>query len=399
MRRRARLRLGVVIAMSLINQVLKEIDQRENDQTNQGRVRSLPQSSKRLLPAWAYLLLALVLTVSVLLLLLFIWQAQHKNESLAQSAEDKEEKSRAQLLATSDIPVQAEVLTSDAVFVQVEQIKARQAQAEQQHASTSTTENGTTATRAEKSHTAIDKLHASNVQPSGTDINTQVASTNAKSPGDSEQNIEPAGDFNQSAGQMRIQVSQLSPRQHAERRFQQALVDLQAGRNQQGAQGLKDVLLLAPEYHEARQQLAVYYFSQGFLNDALRTLEQGLTQFPGEPNLLLIQARILERAGEQKAALELLSQVPNDLPLYADLLILRGALANELGQYTLASATYEALTFWRPHEGRWWLGLAVAKELLGAQSEAVQAYRRALDDPGLAVGTREYIHQRIEDLH
>lgn len=329
--------------MSLINQVLKDIDKREKDQQPPGRSTSRYESAKRPLPAWVFMVLGILGTVLALLLLLALWRS-FSVPSVAESAAVEVTK-----------PVEP----------------------------------------AEEKEPAVDEPVIAAVPQAV--IEPPRPPTPEPKP---EVKIEPKAQVEAAAptGQMTMQPSRTSPRQLAERRFQQAMADLQAGRTQQGAQRLQEALLIAPDYHEVRQQLAVYYFSYGFLTDALAVLEQGLDEFPGEPSLILIQARILERAGEQGMALQALSGVANDLPLNADLLVLRGALASELGDYMTASATYASLTSWRPREGRWWLGLAIAKEELELYEEALQAYRRALDDPSIAVSTREFIHQRVEEL-
>lgn len=329
--------------MSLINQVLKDIDKREKSQQPPGRSASRYESAKRPLPAWVFMVLGILGTVLALLLLLALWRS-FSVPSVAESAAVEVTK-----------PVEP----------------------------------------AEEKEPAVDEPVIAAVPQAV--IEPPRPPTPEPKP---EVKIEPKAQAEAAAptGQMTMQPSRTSPRQLAERRFQQAMADLQAGRTQQGAQRLQEALLIAPDYHEVRQQLAVYYFSYGFLTDALAVLEQGLDEFPGEPSLILIQARILERAGEQGMALQALSGVANDLPLNADLLVLRGALASELGDYMTASASYASLTSWRPREGRWWLGLAIAKEELKLHEEALQAYRRALDDPSVTGSTREFIHQRVEEL-
>lgn len=337
--------------MSLINQVLKDIDKREKDQQPPGRSTSRYESAKRPLPAWVFMLLGILGTVFVLFLILALWRGFSVSNVVENTTEEHvvhDTLEPVEPTLENEAPIEPTVNKPVAAVIP---------------------------------QAVIEPPRIVATEPTPEIKKEPEAQALAAQP-----------------GQMTMQPSRTSPRQLAERRFQQAMADLQAGRTQQGAQRLQEALLIAPDYHEVRQQLAVYYFSYGFLTDALAVLEQGLDEFPGEPSLILIQARILERAGEQAMALQALSGVTNDLPLNADLLVLRGALASELGDYMTASATYASLTSWRPREGRWWLGLAIAKEELELYEEALQAYRRALDDPSIAVSTREFIHQRVEEL-
>lgn len=345
--------------MSLINQMLKDIDKRESGHQPKGRSASRYESGKRPWPAWVFMLFGIVVTALVLLLVLTFWRVLNQANTAPIGTREAPE-----VVATVAIQTPAEPIQTEPVKKIVPQ------------AVLSPTVNTQPSAKAQQPQR----------EP---ELESQVQAQPEPEP----QVVAP-----QPAGEMSIQPSRMSPREQAERRFQQALADLQAGRARAGAQRLQEALLIAPDYHEVRQQLAVYYFSSGFLTDALAVLEQGLDEFPGEPSLILVQARILERAGEPTMALNVLREVPNDLPLNTDLLVLRAALASELGEHSLASATYESLTSWRPREGRWWVGLALAQEQLNLSEQALQAYRRALDDPSIATSTREYIHQRIEEL-
>lgn len=360
--------------MSLINKMLKDIDQREGEQQQLGRSPSHYESGKRALPAWVFMLTGIICTVVVLLVLLFFWRSGRIVSTPATQQVNSQTANSTQAYQHAQQPL-AEVQAPPAAVPMATALVSSEPDAEQSPAEVSTQQ----------------PQPITKPEPQQQPMQPQVVLTTKTEP---DTQHEPA-----QVGEMSMQRSQTSPRVLAERRLQQAMNDLQAGRTRQGAQRLQEALLLAPDYHEVRQQLAVYYFSYGFLTDALAVLEQGLDEYPGEPSLLLVQARILERAGEPNMALQVLRLVPNELPVNADLLVLRGALASELEEHQLASTTYETLTAWRPHEGRWWLGLALAREQLQLPEQALQAFLRALNDPSLTASTREFIHQRVEELN
>lgn len=359
--------------MSLINQVLKDIDKREQQERSEARAVPGLSQTQPAKPAWVFLLLGTLGSILVLLVALIVWR------TLTMTSEPNE----------IDLPV----VQQETSVVQQQEVPVEEPQplprAEPIHASqmypvAQGVPEPVVPVEQEPANKAVD----ASVDAADDKENTAVETA--------EQPPEPVSE--QPAGQMRIERTQVSAQQLAEQRFQQAMQALQQGDAQAGAKGLQEALVLMPSYHEAREQLAVYYFSQGFLSDALNVLEQGLEQFPQTARLMLLQARMLERAEQKDMALRLLERVENRLPEHADLLILRGALAQELGQFELARSTYQVLTAWRPSEGRWWLGLAMAEEELAQLSAAAEAYRNALTDPSLSVATRNFIHQQIEGV-
>jgi len=202
---------------------------------------------------------------------------------------------------------------------------------------------------------------------------------------------EPANEFS-------IQRSAPTSTSQSQRLFEQALSDLDAGNARRASQALQQVLILDPEHVEAREELAAYYFGRGFISDAMEVLEGGLALVPQANSLRLLQARILERIDQPEQALQAVQQADVRLPEDADLLILKGALATELEFYSQAADAYQQLIAWRPDQGRWWIGLAIARESMDDSDGALQAYRRALQDGGLNHSTREFVHDRMEAL-
>lgn len=354
--------------MSLINQMLKDIDKREGEQQQAGRSTSRYETGKRVWPAWLFMLFGVVSTVVVLLLVLWFWRNINTPATVAVEA----------------------VTTPVVEIVNVQPQPQPQNVPQPSQARPPMAETIAKPVAVPVVEAVAQPKPAPTPVPKPATVTTQVAAEPVVTPAPV---VEP-----EPVGEMTMQRSNTPPKVLAERRFQQAMSDLQGGRTQQGAQRLQEALLMAPDYHEARQQLAVYYFSYGFLTDALAVLEQGLDEFPGETSLILVQARILERAGEPAMALNALRNVANNLPTNADLLVLRGALASELEDYQVASETYQVLTNWRPREGRWWLGLALAQEQLQLTEQALHSFRRALDDASIGTATREFIHQRVEEL-
>ena len=274
--------------MSLINQMLKDIDQRNKNDEASGGASSRYIATGRPRPTWIYLVLGLV--TSVLFVLVLIWW-------LAPSSPSEPVVNTVPVTTEEEAKPSAPIVPAP-ISRNIEPLRT-QRQSETIEAEAADPETPEVAV----------------IEPEVSEGDVSVSETTAPMA---------------SQPSMNITRSSASPRELAQRHYDQGMALLGQGSVRQGATKLQEALLLAPEFHEAREELAVYYFTRGFLSDALQVLERGLEQFPGEPRLLLLQARMLERSGQQALALDLISEVPARFPQHADLFILRGALAEQL---------------------------------------------------------------------
>lgn len=196
-------------------------------------------------------------------------------------------------------------------------------------------------------------------------------------------------------GAMSVQRVQRDAPELAERKLLQALEYLEQGQGRRAEQLLQEALTLQPDKVTARQQLAAYYYGRGFNSQAISLLREGLVLSPGNSRLLLLKTRIYEGSERPDEALRILRNRTFALPADADLLVLRAALANDAGDYETAADSYQQLLDWRPQQGNWWLGLALANDYLDQNEAAVNAYQQALQDRNLAGDSRQFARQRL----
>lgn len=197
---------------------------------------------------------------------------------------------------------------------------------------------------------------------------------------------------------MQIQRVERDAGELAQQKLDRAVELLEQGEGRRAEQLLQEALVLNPESVSARQQLAAYYYGRGFSSQALRLLRDGLSYTPNNARLVMLKARIYEESNRPDEALRVLKGVRAELPQHTDLVTLRAALANETGDYREAAASYQALVDWRPTNGVWWLGLAIARDYLDEPLTARAAYREALNDPELNEDSRRFALQRLEAL-
>lgn len=402
--------------MSIINQMLKDIDQRDRDQLKRGR-RAAHYADEVRQPRpmlWASLggLLAVIVVVGVY----YSWQLLQADNSTGPGPRQIEQ--------LPQLPVTAVVTDeagTDPGSADSERTNAATSANQAEERARPRSEGGRSPSRPQvlergealptelASANTVDEHTSAEAAPepesaTGTSDEDDSGDQNSGSASNNERVAEPGADTQdtqtvpQPISQMSIERSEMSPEGRAERMFDQAMEALQQNNHRQAEQRLHEVLLVDPEHSEARQQLAAHYYGRGFLSDAMEVLEAGLVINEKDYDLLLLQARIYESVDEPRRALEAIRDVPYELPELVDLLILKGSLALDLEEYPLAANTYQALTGWRSHQGRWWLGLAMAREELAEYERAEHAYQRALSDGRLPTEVRDFILDRLEAL-
>lgn len=169
------------------------------------------------------------------------------------------------------------------------------------------------------------------------------------------------------------------------------------GRGDRGAaeQRFRQALDLTPGQVEARAELAGLLIASGRHGEAQALLEAGLALAPGQPTLARLRARLLLEAGDLDAAAELLQATRPGLAEAPDHYALLAATEQRRGRHAAAAQLYRQLLEHRPGEGGWWVAYAISLEGLGHADQAVAAYRTALHDRTLAAPLRRYAEERL----
>lgn len=176
----------------------------------------------------------------------------------------------------------------------------------------------------------------------------------------------------------------------AEEFYRQGLRSYRRGLYQQAQRQLERSLELAPDHAAARNLLARSYMASGQDRQAEQVLENDQDE---DANRL--KAQIYLKQGRDEQAERVLDDVPaaeepTDLGV-------RAALKQRQGRYQESEQLYRRALKSQPGESRWWLGLAIALEASERYQEAIDAYRRALES-GTAGASRRYAESRIQAL-
>ena len=186
-----------------------------------------------------------------------------------------------------------------------------------------------------------------------------------------------------------------SPEERARKMFADAYRALNSGDLRAAESALRHTLALDPYQETATETLTVLLLKQNRGVDAEAVLATALAQRPQQPRLAQLYARLLADAGRDAEAVAALEAAgPGD----AEQAAMLAALQQRLGNDSAAVAAYRQALQSAPSQGLWWLGLAISLEREGQPGDALAAYRNALADAALTAQVSSYVRTRIAAL-
>ncbi len=376
--------------MSVINQMLKDLDQRQGEQ-NLSQSNQVPMNTSR---SPIKLIVTTVIVVIVLNILgIMIWQLYSENQTLINNSKNLPEHNQ-----------QAEQL--------VQAIDKLTTKSDQQ---TSTQISGTT--EEENALEVSNKLSQNPLVVEQEIVKTQQKIPNGisvveketlkdmtnkvtESPIVSESKVSIAEVKNEPLDTVKPQLSisrkQLTASELAANKIKQAEQALSSNRLSQAEKLFEDVLLMIPEHKAARKQLAALWFGRQSYQSAINVLSQGIKLDPNDSEFRLMKARIYLNQGKTVEAvntLKVLSLV-KDVEYQA----LLASNAQQISQHETAKIAYKLLSTLEPNAGRWWLGLAVAYDSNSEFEHAKDSYAQALEKIDLSENARQFVRQRLQEL-
>ncbi|MFQ2614692.1 tetratricopeptide repeat protein [Aeromonas caviae] len=199
-------------------------------------------------------------------------------------------------------------------------------------------------------------------------------------------------------GILKIETVELSDAELATLAERKATTAMAKGRMEEAQDGYYEVLAHDPHNQGAREQLAGLLYGAGRLTEAAQVLEEGLRLDPAQADLRLLLARVAISGGDRQKALDWLTGYQPDIASNLDYYATWAGLTQELGQPVQASEMYVRLLRQQPDQGRWWLGLGVAEDGQGHRQRALDAYRNAQLHGNLGEASTQWLEQRIGQL-
>jgi tetratricopeptide (TPR) repeat protein len=163
----------------------------------------------------------------------------------------------------------------------------------------------------------------------------------------------------------------------SEKLYQLALDQGSAGENTSAIRTLEKLLITYPEHNKARTYLANLLVQQGKKFEATKVLDVGMKLTPENTVFITMKAKLLVEQAKVSDALALLQKHTPSIVAEPEYYAFIAALYQRQGQTRLAGNLYKRLLGFQPSNAKWWVGLGIALEASGDNAQAFEAYTNA----------------------
>lgn len=200
-----------------------------------------------------------------------------------------------------------------------------------------------------------------------------------------------------SAGEHRP-IKRVTPQQQAQDEFNQALGLIQQGRRNEALSHLEAALRLNPGHEQGRQVMAGLLLDEKRNGEAERLLRDGLDFDPRNTGFAKLLARLQVERGAVPQALETLEKALPYGGQQPDYHAFLAAVLQRLNRHDEAIAHYQTALRESPNAGVWLMGLGISMQALKRNSEAREAFQRAIESRSLSAELQEFVERRIREL-
>lgn len=372
--------------MSVINQMLKDLDKRQGEQVTDSNV-TVPVTKKSSNTKLVAIIVIVILLVNIAGI--FAWQLYAENQQLKTQAQQKQKVTN---LATPKV-VNTTVV-SDTPELVTDKLENKVATATVDKVMEPVaTEAIADANKATSNETEMNVVAPEPLLTASVNV---VESPEKNTPAGHSKVKEQEKEVLETKPTLTISRSQLSPKMLSEKKITEAERAMEVNDLAKAESLFEEVLLLIPEHETARKQLAALWYGKKAYQDAINLLSQGIAIAPQSEEMRLMSARIYFEQGRARQALNLLSPINNSQRV--DLQVLIANIASEINEYKSAANAYRKLLILEPNVGRWWLGLAVSLDSQGQFKLASNAYDEAITKGNLSSNALQFARQRVAEL-
>lgn len=176
--------------------------------------------------------------------------------------------------------------------------------------------------------------------------------------------------------------------------YRKAVSEQRQGRTTEAIEHLRETLREAPAHGSARQLLLSLLVERQQWQEAEAVLREGLEVSPSHSPWAMALARIQVERGQTAAAWDTLQKYLSFGESNADYLGFAGVLLQRLQRPGEAVAYYQGALRIKP-DARWWVGLGLALESVGRTDEAREAFRSAQASGGLTTEMAAVVERRL----
>jgi len=377
--------------MSVINQMLKDLDKRQNEQ-QEGANTAMTVPTKISSSKLMLVIVAIIIIVNVVGI--FAWQLYSENQQLRRQVQQESTPLKPEEFSAEPTVDKVAAFKDRALTVAATTVKqAREDNDDLLSVPRSSEQNIHRQDKNAQSTVgeeipANESLVAKVTEKTATAVTVEVAK-HATTP-------EHVNITAQATPSLSISRTQLSPQALAANKITQAEQAMERHDIAKAESLFEEVLLIMPEHETARKQLAALWYGKKYYQDAVNLLSQGIALAPPAEEMRLMSARIYYEQGQARQAYNILNPVKQSIN--TELQALLANAAAELNEHDSAIMAYEKLIALEPNVGRWWLGSAVSLDSLGKFVPARDAYKQAIARNNLSSSAMQFARQRLIEL-
>lgn len=187
------------------------------------------------------------------------------------------------------------------------------------------------------------------------------------------------------------------PEQEVNLLIQKAVDHEQKGRLSEALTTLRQALVTYPQSEDARQLLAAYLFETRQEVEAVSVLQAGIKRNPEQVGLSKSLAKWQLSHNQPEAVLLTLKPFANVLARDPESQWMQAIACQQLGQHQAALPYFERAIILRPGQAQWVVAYAISLQASGQSAQALQQLQSAQAMP-LSERLSEFVNQRIRQL-
>ncbi|MDD5384991.1 MAG: tetratricopeptide repeat protein [Gallionella sp.] len=193
-------------------------------------------------------------------------------------------------------------------------------------------------------------------------------------------------------------MKQVSPAQQVDAEFRKAVALMQQGHIADAIAGYEAVLRLDVGYDAARQALVALLLEGKRGADAERVLQGGLKNKPEHTGFAMLLARLQVERGAVEPATATLEKTLPYADRQADYQAFFAALLQRQNRHKEAITHYQIALQLAPDNGIWLMGYGISLQAVQRTDDARDAFRRALDSKTLNLELQAFVQQKLKGL-
>jgi MSHA biogenesis protein MshN len=378
--------------MSVINQMLKDLEQRSPEQ----RQETVPVTANQKPSTIKIILISVVILVSLNLLGFYIWDL--KTQVTSSNLKLKESQKSTIINANSDLNDQT-ITISDLNIPNQKELNIQNDIQELETKNVSLAEIKRDQTKEFSQRKIVDKN-----TPTQESLLEQSASLNPvtldeppiKPESTATKRIPPELINTPIESKMSVSRRQLTSEELVLQKVARAEKAVKINDVTKAEQLYEEVLIIAPNHKQSRKNLAALWFGRKAYKQATNLLSQGISLDKNDAELRLLKARIHLQQGQNKSAYNTLK--PQSMLKNQEYQVMLANVSQQIEQYQSAIQAYKILIGMQTYSGRWHLGLAIVYDKNSQFSLAATEYAVALTKSDLSVASAEFAQQRMQAL-